>query len=135
MARHSQPNNIKALKGEARPERFAPDGVDVKKLSDLPEPPQWWDVRTVKFYEEKGALLLANNLLTALDVDYLFKFCWLAVKIDRICESQDTPSMSMYSQYDKFSAKLALTVVDRQKVKGDSGIKKQNKYAKSKLKR
>ena len=132
MARHAQPNNIKKLKGEARPERFAPDGVDVAKLSDLPDPPQWWDVRTVKFYEEKGLLLLANNLLTALDIDYLWKFCWLAVKIDRICEAQDTPSMSMYTQYDKFSAKLALTVVDRQKVKADTGIKKGNKYDKGK---
>ena len=132
MARHSQPNNIKVLKGELRPERFAPDGVDVAKLSDLPEPPQWWDFRTVQFYQEKGMLLLANNLLTALDIDYLFKFCWLAVKIDRICESQDTPSMSMYTQYDKFSAKLSLTVIDRQKVKADTGIKQGNKYDKSK---
>lgn len=135
MARHAQPNNIKALKGEKRPERFAPDGVSVDLLGELPDPPDWWDIRTVKFYQEKGALLLANQLLTALDIDYLFKFCWLAVKIDRICEAQDTPSMSMYTQYDKFSAKLALTVIDRQKIKSTNEAKPNNKYAKSKPKK
>lgn len=135
MARHSQPNNIKALKGETRAERFAPDGVSVDLLGKLPEPPQWWDVRTVKFYQEKGALLIANGLLTALDVDYLWKFCWLAVKIDRICESGETPSMSAFTQYDKFSAKLSLTVIDRQKVKSTVDDKPNNKYAKSKPKK
>jgi len=38
MARHPQPNNIKALKGEARPERFQPDGVETEKLMELPDP-------------------------------------------------------------------------------------------------
>ncbi|MCW8960190.1 MAG: P27 family phage terminase small subunit [Ignavibacteriaceae bacterium] len=135
MARHSQPNNIKALKGESRPERFQPDGIDTEKLEALPEPPQWWDVKTVEFFEKKGGQMIAHRMLSILDIEYLEMYCLLYCKMVKLWCADEAPSMAMYTQLNSFAAQLGLNPISRQKFKVESGDKKGNKYAKSKPKK
>jgi|GEM_PF-4516414 phage terminase small subunit len=130
MARHPQPNNIKALKGEARPERFQPDGVETEKLMELPDPPEWWPIKTVQFYQKKGAQMIAHKMLTVLDIEYLEMYCLLYCKMNKLWQADETPSMSMYTQLNSFAAQMGLNPISREKMKAPTADKKQNKYAK-----
>ena len=126
MGKHSTPNSIKVMHGERNKDRFNLEGVDVEKLKSIPDCPQWFDVKTKLIYEYKAEYLLNLKLLTALDVDYLLMLCLLQSKMFKLWEAGETPSMSMYTQFDKFSSKLGFTVIDRQKMptQKDEGLSK-----------
>jgi len=135
MARHPQHDNIRKLKGDPNLDRYA-NAIDLPSVDELPEPPQWWDVQTVKLYEKKGAQLITHGMLTELDIEYLGYFCLLAVKVDKLWQAGETPSMSMYTQLNSFAAQLGLNPISRQKFKGEpKKDKSKNKYAKSKPKK
>ena len=116
----TQPNAIKRLKGEKNKERFNPDGVPVEKLSDTPECPDWMDVRAVKLFERKSKLLLGLQILTKMDLDYLYQLCSLESKMIKLWAAGETPNMSMFTQYDKFCSKFGFNVVDREKIHAPS---------------
>lgn len=116
MGKHSTPNSIKKLHGERNLSRFNVEGVDVEKLTSIPECPQWFDIDQKAIFEEKAQWLVNLKLLTAMDVDYLEQLCLLQAKMIKLWKAGETPSMSMYTQFDKFSSKLGFTVIDRQKM-------------------
>ena len=132
MARHPQHDNIRRLKGDPNKDRYHADAIEVEKLTDLPEPPDWWTVNTVKFYERKGAQMIAHNMLSILDIEFLEMYCLLYCKMNKLWQADETPAMSMYTQLNSFAAQLGLNPISRQKFKVDTAVKKGNKYDKSK---
>lgn len=130
MARISQANVIKSLKGEKDKTRFLPEGISIDPLSELPEPPQWWKIEVVLMYEKKGAQLMAHGMLSILDIEYLGWFCLLACKIDKLWRAEETPSMAMYTQMNSLSAHLGLNPIGRQRFQAPPSAKKGNKFKK-----
>ena len=116
MGKNSTPNAMKVLNGEKNKERFNPEGVAVEKLSSAPECPDWMDVRAVKLFERKSGLLLGLQILTKMDLDYLYQLCALESKMIKLWSAGETPNMSMFTQYDKFCSKFGFNIVDREKL-------------------
>lgn len=120
------------MKGSTHKDRYLPDGVDTEKLTELPDPPQWWDVKVVEFYQKKGGQMIAHNMLTILDVEYLGMYCLLYCKMNKLWQADETPSMSMYTQLNSFAAQMGLNPISREKMIGNKGGKKENKFLKNK---
>jgi len=129
MARIPEPNNIRSLKGERHKDRYLPDSVQVKTLTELPEPPEWWSDETVKIYQDKGRLLLAHQMLTELDISYVQQLCLIESKLNEIWKSGDIPQGILITQFNSYCAYAGLSLISRQKIKA-SAARKEGIYAK-----
>jgi len=132
MARIPEPNNIRKLKGERHNDRYLPDGIATEKLDQLPDPPDWWSKETIEIYQQKGDLLIAHNMLTALDISYLQQLCLIESKLNDIWKTGDVPPSGLITQFNSFCAHCGLSFISRQKVKSPASTVKTNKYAKHK---
>ena len=130
MPRLPEPNNIRALKGERHKALYLPDSITPESLPELPEPPEWWSDETKQIYQHKGSLLIANNMLTGLDISYIQQLCLIESKLNEIWQSGEVPAGVLISQFNSYCAYAGLSFVSRQKVHVPKSEKKENKYAK-----
>lgn len=130
MARIPEPNNIRALKGERHKDRYLPDGIQVDTLTEIPEPPAWWAPEAAELYQHKGKLLLAHNMLTELDLNYIQQLCLIENKLNQIWQSGEVPPGVLITQFNSYCANAGLSFVSRQKVISPIQSPKANKYAK-----
>lgn len=132
MARIPESNNIRALKGERHKSRYLPDQIATDSLTELPEPPEWWNKEALQLYSHKGALLIAHKMLTALDISYLQQLCLIEAKLNEIWESGEIPPASLITQFNSYCAHAGLSLIARQKVKASTAPKTKNKYDREK---
>ena len=130
MAKPPMTNQLRRIKGEKDKTRFLPEGITIIPLTELPEPPQWWKIEVVNYYEEIGNDLLAHGMLGSLDVQYLGLYCHLLNKVNRSWMNDDTPPMAMYTQLNSFAAHLGVNPVGRQKFQAPPTGKTKNKFSK-----
>ena len=139
MARISTPNNIKILNGEKNKERFNPDGLDIEKLNSIPEPPMRINPRATEFYNRYCTFLIANELLTNLDLMQICHLSSVDAYVESCFEEGDAPSAAYIALTKSISADFGLNVISREKIpvkKEDKGLSKREerklKMAKSK---
>lgn len=130
MARIPEPNNIRALKGEQHKERYLPDAIKVAPLTEIPKPPAWWSPEAAELYQNKGKLLLAHNMLTELDLNYIQQLCLIENKLNEIWKSGEIPPGVLITQYNSYCAHLGLSTISRQKFNQSHAVSRSNKYYK-----
>lgn len=130
MGRKSQPNNIRNLKGDPNLGRYHPDGVEIEKIAFATEPPDWLTKQAQAKFIEKSNLLISHKLMTLMDVDSLAMFCALEIKMQKLWKADETPAMSMYTQYKSYASDFGFNVIARERIKAPTGAKKANKFAK-----
>ena len=127
MARISTPNNIKILNGERNKERFNPDGLDIEKLSSIPEPPMRINERATEFYNRYCTFLIANELLTNLDLMQICHLSSIDAYIETCFENDEMPAAAYLGLTKSISADFGLNVISREKIparKEDKGLSK-----------
>lgn len=135
MPRPKPPNKVLELRGEKNKDRFLPDGVKVDKFDDIPDAPDWLGGRALNLFKHYCGLLVPLNILSPNDINSLAMFCKLEAKMIMLWQADETPSMSMYTQYKQFASDFGLTILSREKMKGPGETKSNNKYAKTKPKK
>ena len=130
MARPKPPNKILDLKGDPNKNRRLPDGIEIDKLTERPNAPDWLSGRALNNFNEYCDLLIPLGLVTENDIKSLAMFSWLESKMIKLILAEETPSMSMMSQYKSFLGEWGLTALSREKMRGSTETKTANKFAK-----
>lgn len=108
------PDNVKNLRGTARPDRAQPAGVEFPTVSEPPEPPDWLpNSHAVKEWNRLAAILHAHGLLTEASLSALGHMCALHGKLVRLWGAGEAPSGHMLAQLRGFYREFGLTPASR----------------------
>lgn len=113
-----KPRQLKAIAGTERKDREAPEGVKFDTLSDVPPAPEWLpNAHAVKEWDRCAPILVANNLLTELNLSMLGVMCALLGKIVQLFNAGESPTAHLLSQYNKFCNDFGLPPSSWTKIK------------------
>ena len=118
MARHSAPNTIKLLKGEKNKNRLNDDFIDVDKITEIPDCPEWMTEDGIDLFNKYCTALISVNLFTDLDVWALQDLAQLQSYCNNCWLVDGRPAASVYiSLVHTMRASFGLNGLAREKIK------------------
>ena len=129
MPRKKDPDNVKQMRGTARPSRLHGEWVEFEAVEDAPEPPQYLPVQAANYWRRLVPILLSKRVLSIADLESLEVLCVLYGRVRQMTEAGIDIQASLVTQLRLYQSEFGLTPVSRQKV-GSGGEKpKGNAFA------
>lgn len=129
MPRRPVGDNVKELRGTNQPCRSQGDVVEFDALENLPEAPQYLDVRAKSYWQRIVPILFEKRVLTIADLEGLEVLCVLYGKVRQMAEAGVDISASCVTQLRLYQVEFGLTPASRSKLKAGEDGGKGNKFA------
>lgn len=130
MGNPRKPTSLKVVAGTDRPDRAAPESIDLPLVDAVPSPPDWLpNAHARKEWERIAPILHANKLLTEAGVTTLGHLCAIHGKIAQLYAAGESPTGHMSAQYRGLCNDFGLTPVAQGKVKPSGKEESGNRFA------
>jgi hypothetical protein len=117
MPARRKPDDMKLLHGTWRPDRAAPDHVQLPLVEGMPLPPAWLtNVYGLEEWQRLVPILVANRLLTHASLATFAHFCALHGALVQLTIAGTVPQASLLAQYRALANDFALTYAGQQKL-------------------
>lgn len=129
MARPKKPNAWKIISGSRRVERGPPEGVQIAPLEVAPPPPEWmYDRVAISEWQRLCRLLIANRMLTELDLGPLAHLCATHGRLRMAYHIGRHRAASLVPIYNALSGAFGLTPAARRKSAPSTTDKSGNRF-------
>ena len=89
--RKPTPNALKQIRGTIKPSRTNKNQMQPAALLKMPQAPRWFSAIAKKIYKQKSAELIAQGVMSSLDIDMFLLYCHeYAVYIETSAELSKT---------------------------------------------
>jgi hypothetical protein len=131
MPNPRKPAALKVVAGTDRPDRPAPEAVDLPLVGEVPPAPDWMpNPHAIKEWDRLAAILHANKMLTEAGLSALGVLCALHGELVDQWARRNTPTGHMLAQYRALVNDFGLTPVAQGKVKSHGeGTKPGGRFA------
>lgn len=117
MPARRKPDEMKLLHGTWRPDRAAPDHVELPLVEGMPLPPVWLtNVHALDEWRRLVPVLVANRLLTQASLATFAHLCALHGALVQLSITGAVPQASLLAQYRALANDFALTYAGQQKL-------------------
>lgn len=112
-----KPHHLKVVAGTQRRDREPGRAMSVPPLDVAPEPPDWLpNAHAVKAWQRLAPILVANKILSELDLETLGHLCAVHGKVIQIWAAGETPTGHLIAQYKALASAFGLAQGWRGKV-------------------